>query len=311
MKAIMYHYVRPGAAGLPHFPYLALGDFERQLDHFATEYGFVERDAFAQWLKGGPVPEGVLLTFDDGLVDHVHHVLPALRSRGLFGLFYVASSPVRTGEFLGVHKVHLAIGRLGGAAALAWLAKQYPEVVQTSESGADPYARQQADAATKRVKRLFNWELKREQRAGALDALFAHAFDDRIPDWRAFYLDEAGLDRLVGEGMLVGAHGHDHVVLSQLDASAQRQEIAQSCAFIRARVGNLDAGYCYAYGAFNADSEQIVADEGCLLAWSIGDRDVDAPVTAASRFRLPRHNCNRFPHGTVSFDAGGSEAVLP
>jgi peptidoglycan/xylan/chitin deacetylase (PgdA/CDA1 family) len=82
VKPVMYHYVRPAAPGLPYFPYLSLADFERQLDDFASDYGFVDRDAFIRWADGGPAPAGVLLTFDDGLRDHVEYVLPALQARG-------------------------------------------------------------------------------------------------------------------------------------------------------------------------------------------------------------------------------------
>ena len=113
MKPVMYHYVRPAADGLPHFPYLSLADFERQLDDFADSYGFVGRGDFLRWVGGSPAPRGVLLTFDDGLRDHAEFVLPALQARGLFGLFYVSSGPAMTGQILDVHKVHLALGRVG------------------------------------------------------------------------------------------------------------------------------------------------------------------------------------------------------
>ena len=98
MKPVMYHYVRPSAGGLPHFPYLSLADFERQLDDFASDYGFVGREDFVRWVEGGPAPGGVLLTYDDGLRDHAEFVLPALQARGLFGLFYVSSGPAMAGR---------------------------------------------------------------------------------------------------------------------------------------------------------------------------------------------------------------------
>jgi peptidoglycan/xylan/chitin deacetylase (PgdA/CDA1 family) len=78
----MYHYVRPATDGLPHFPFLRLADFERQLDDFAANYGFVDRDAFVRWGQGSSAPDGVLLTFDDGLRDHIEFVLPTLQARG-------------------------------------------------------------------------------------------------------------------------------------------------------------------------------------------------------------------------------------
>ena len=129
MKPVMYHYVRPSAPGLPHFPYLSLADFERQLDHFTKNYGFVSCRAFIDWVEGAPAPAGVLLTFDDGLRDHVDFVLPALHRRGLFGIFYVSSGPVLTRSLLDVHKVHLAVGCMGGPAALAWLKQMAPDLI--------------------------------------------------------------------------------------------------------------------------------------------------------------------------------------
>ena len=78
-------------------------------------------------VEGGEAPSGVLLTFDDGLRDHIDCVLPVLRTRNLWGLFYVPSKPIAEGRLLDVHKVHLALGRLGGAAVLTWLEQNAPK----------------------------------------------------------------------------------------------------------------------------------------------------------------------------------------
>ena len=105
-------------------------------------------------------PDGVLLTFDDGLRDHRDFVLPVLRERGLFGLFYVASGPAITGRILDVHKVHLAVGRMGGRAVLTWLEANRPELLfRARDEDAPAYAVQKSDRATKLVKHLFNWQL--------------------------------------------------------------------------------------------------------------------------------------------------------
>ena len=201
MKPVMYHYVRPCAEGLPHFPYLALADFKRQLDTFASTYGFVGRQAFVDWVEGGPSPDGVLLTFDDGLRDHRDFALPVLRERGLFGLFYVASGPPITGRILDVHKVHLAVGRMGGRAVVTWLEANTPELLcRVRDEETQAYAVQKSDRATKLVKHLFNWQLSREERAAALDALLSHAFDGDVPRWDEFYLDRKAARELSEAG---------------------------------------------------------------------------------------------------------------
>jgi peptidoglycan/xylan/chitin deacetylase (PgdA/CDA1 family) len=308
VKAVMYHYVRPAAPGLPHFPFLHLDDFNRQLDHFGAEHGFVSRREFEQWRDGGPAPGGVLLTFDDGLRDHVEFVLPALKARGVFGLFYIASAPARTGAFLDVHKLHLAIGRIGGAAALAWLEANAAEILPPArEREGDPsqYGHQRADAATKFLKQHFNWRLSMTERRAALDGLLDHAFAGRPPGWKEFYLDDAGIRALVDGGMAVGPHGHAHQVLASLSPDAQRREIETSCRYTEQAGGSCNWGYCYAYGsaaAITEETKEIVAKAGCPFAFSSTPGDIERPLTAEPRFALPRHNCNAFPHGAVSFN---------
>ena len=301
----MYHYVRPGAGGLPHFPYLSLADFERQLDDFASNYGFVDRDAFVRWTAGGSAPNGVLLTFDDGLRDHLDFVLPALQARGLFGLFYVSSGPAMTGRILDVHKVHLALGRLGAPAALAWLRSHAPELLATQEdSAASPYAHQTSDEATKFLKRLFNWRLSAEERAMVLDGLFDHAFAGAPPGWQDFYLDERGVRELSDAGMGVGPHSHSHELTIRLSPDRQKEEVTLSCDFVELHGGSRQWGYCYPFGsrsAFSEETEQAAANAGCPFAFAFEARDIATPLAEADRYALPRHNCNAFPYGAVSY----------
>jgi peptidoglycan/xylan/chitin deacetylase (PgdA/CDA1 family) len=307
MKAIMYHYVRPGAPGLPHFPYLSLANFERQLDWFGQTYGFVSREKFLQWVQGGPVPRGVVLTFDDGLRDHVDFVLPALCKRGIFGLFYIPSAPILTSNLLDVHKVHLAVGRMGGAAVLAWLEKEAPEILPPPDGRnrvASHYAAQTSDDATKFVKHLFNWQLSAEERGPVLDALLDHAFLGTPPSWRDFYLDENGIGRLSDAGMGVGSHSHTHPLLSRLSAKEEKDEINISCAFIERVGGSRIWGFCYPHGSpetYSERTQEAVTKAGCPFAFAVSARDIDEPLPASARYALPRHNCNAFVHGAASF----------
>lgn len=304
MKTIMYHYVRPAAPGLPYFPYLALADFERQLDHFAATHGFVSRAAFERWVAGGPAPEGVLLTFDDGLRDHVDFVLPLLKARGIFGLFYVPSAPILTGALLDVHKVHLILGRLGGDAALKWVRERHPGLLaDVAQQQVGAYGSHQDQTSTKVVKHLFNWDLAPGARGPVLDELLAFALDGSVPDWRDLYLDESGLSALVTAGMGVGPHGHEHAILSKLDAAAQETEIRSSCELVLAASGTLDWGYCYAHGipeAFTDSTIDIVAAAGCPFAFAVSSEDTCTVFAEAPRYSLPRHNCNEFRHGSAS-----------
>ena len=307
MKPIMYHYVRPDAEALPYFPYLRLADFERQLDKFERTYGFVGREGFFRWAEGGPAPEGVLLTFDDGLRDHSEFVLPALRARGLFGLFYVPSGPVSMGCILDVHKLHLVVGKLGGEGVLGWLQANAPDLLSSvqGDGGAQSYyAAQTSNQATKLVKYLFNWSLPKEEKGAVLNALLDHAFAGKPPEWREFYLDESALRELSEAGMGVGPHGHSHEVTSRLSAEMQKEEIDFSCAFVDRVGGSRQCGYCYPFGSrasFSPETQEIVAKAGCPFAFAVEPNDILGPVAELQRYALPRHDCNSFPYGAVSY----------
>ena len=297
----MYHYVRPGARALPHYPHLDLEDFERQLDSLTETRGLVGREAFERWVEGGPTPTGFLLTFDDGLRDHVDYVLPVLRRRGAFGLFYVPSAPVTDGVILDVHKIHLALGRVGGPAALDRLTVRHPRLLaEAADAGTGHYAAQVSDPATKRVKHLLNWRLDPDERCALIDDLIAFAFDGRPPEAGDVYVGERDIARLTAAGMGVGAHGHRYLVLDGLTRDRQEREIHRSCDVVRSLTGTLAWGYCYAYGAFDAESERLVAAAGCPFAFAAGDGDVETPFIESTRFALPRRNCNTFPHGVAS-----------
>ena len=303
MTAVMYHYVRPCAGALLSYPYLALDDFERQLDHFSDIHGVVGREAFEDWVGGGSAPLGVLLTFDDGLRDHVEFVLPVLRRRGLFGLFYVTSAPMTDGVLHDAHKLHLALGRLGGVAALNWLEARHPRLLdELTDDDVGHYAAQVSDLQTKQVKHLLNCMFQPDERRGIVDALVAFAFDGRPPSAADVYVDEAGVRRLVAEGMGVGAHGHQHLALSRLTLGQQDCEIRRSCDVIRHLAGTLDWGYCYPWGSFDATSERLVASVGCPFAFAVANGDIETPIAETSRFSLPRRNCNTFPHGAALVD---------
>ena len=107
----------------------------------------VARRSCAGW-GGAAAPSGFLLTFDDGLRDHVDFVLPVLRRRRLFGLFYVPSAPLTDGVVLDVHKLHLALGRVGGSALLDRLEVRYPSLRgETTDADVRHYATQTSDFA--------------------------------------------------------------------------------------------------------------------------------------------------------------------
>ncbi len=72
MKSIMYHYVRKFDTELPKMNFLHINDLKKQLDYFQKNYYFPTKDDFISSIKTKTIiPNSIILTFDDGIKDHV------------------------------------------------------------------------------------------------------------------------------------------------------------------------------------------------------------------------------------------------
>ena len=305
MKAVMYHYVRPETADLPYLQYLHVEDFRRQLDHFSATYGFVSRGAFLDAVESADnLPEGVVLTFDDGLVDHFEWVLPELEERGLWGLFYVPTAYYETGATLDVHRIHYLLGRFGGHAALEELrgllsgSMISEDYVATFES--PTYRRQTNDEATTLFKRTLNYYVKGAHRGDLLDALWARLLPG-VDLGGSLYMSPDMLRDMRDRGMILGSHTVTHPILSKLDESDQRREIVTSFAKLDELAGDLaPRTFCYPYGgfhSFNDVTERVLAEAGCRFAFNVEPRDITSSDLRDRPLALPRYDCNQFPHG--------------
>jgi len=115
LLTVMWHYVRdPAERPLVGEPGLDPAAFERELDLLARHRTVVDWPAVAAALDGGPPLPGdaALLTFDDGLADHVRTAVPMLAARGWRGVFFVMARV--PGERLTVgHAIHVLLAALG------------------------------------------------------------------------------------------------------------------------------------------------------------------------------------------------------
>lgn len=302
----MYHYVRPGRAAPPHFRYLPLDAFRRQLDHFQSKAHIATQAEFEHALASGqPDPRAVVLTFDDGLRDHHDYVLPELRARGLWGLFYVATLPHTERQVLDVHKVHLALGRRGGRRVLEELENVIrPEMLEpgyVAQLSAAIYRGHVEDEATALVKRWLNYYLKLEHRGSACEEVFRRSGGHAERDVELHYMSREQLRAMRAAGLGVGAHSIHHRLLSQLTDAEQEREVLGSLQILSELLGEPVTTFCFPYGgehSFNAHTLALLKRAQIRCCFSLDPRDISAHDLRERPLALPRYDCNVFPHGT-------------
>jgi peptidoglycan/xylan/chitin deacetylase (PgdA/CDA1 family) len=286
LTIVMYHYVRDVAATpYPGIKARSLAEFRGQLDHIEREYEVV---GLAE-VRSGPWPEnGALLTFDDGLVDHLEHVLPELQRRGLRGCFCPPAQAVLERKVLDVHKVQFLLAASDDHEGLAErIAREGIEPVHAEPSRFDP-------VETVRVKRLLQDGRPEDARRRILDELFAELVsDDETAFADGLYMTLEGVQELHRAGMDIAGHGFEHKRFELLDEEAQASEIGRTLGFL-ALAGVDGAGWamCYPYGSRNETTLRLLRESGCALAFTVEPRIAtreDDPL------QLPRLDTNDLP----------------
>lgn len=289
----MYHYVRDvGATPYPGIKARSPAEFRGQLDHIEREYQVVGCDE----ARSGAWPNNAaLLTFDDGLVDHLDCVLPELVHRGLRGCFCPPAQAVVERKVLDVHKVHFTLAVSPDHAALADRVLELAEVPGAELRARYAHANRFDPPQTVLVKRLLQDRLPERERRRVLDTLFAELVsDDEAAFADELYLTENGVAELARAGMDVAGHGYLHKRLQLLSEPEQAEEIRRTKDFLTAVLGQEPAGWamCYPYGSRNETTLRLLGEAGCALAFTVEPRVArygDDPL------QLPRLDTNDLP----------------
>jgi len=308
MKAIMYHYVRQFNPGLPNFRFLDVKNFQKQLDFFQEQFGFVSKDEWLNVLKSKKLESAkgkVLLTFDDAMSCHYEYVYKVLKKRGLWGIFYVPTQPYQKGKVLDVHRIHLLCGAFDGSKLLTTLKMfLYKSMIpdgKRKEFREQTYIGQDNYEGISEFKRILNYFVSYEYREGLIDSV-AHKLN-YLFETSDFYVPVDKLKKMQLSGNMIGSHTVSHPVMSKLSKLEQNAEINDSFGYLSMNIKLDLKTYCHPYGGFHSFNEETVKaleESGVEFSFNVESRDICDDDLASSIQFLPRYDCNEFPFGKAS-----------
>jgi len=301
MKAVMYHYVRPLGSSPKNFRFLSCGNFKRQLDWFRANGGFVSKHEFINYLTGGDIPKGYLLTFDDGLRDHYDYVLPELLERKLWAMFFVCGQTCEeSSTLLNVHRIHELIAHYG-ADFLNPILEQITGQSLESIVPQATYLSQDTGQVEKNIKYLLNHMYDNQKNTGILNRLITDLNFDEQGKSKGFYLTHQQRMKLKQHGMAVLPHSYSHTRMSNLSPTSCNREISSSIAMIKPyQLPGLAQGFCLPYGGPSSYTRMVLdklADNNVQFNFSVESKPISK---CSSLLALPRFDCNEFPFGTAS-----------
>lgn len=303
MKAIMYHYVRMPDAAYPYFRFLHFDDFKKQLDYFSQNFSILHPLV----LNEQKTTNGIVLTFDDGVKEHIDFVLPELQKRNLSAIFYISTGVYDKSKLLDVHRLHVLLGKFGGKHIYNTL-QNYLKDEMLIDSHVDEfkkltYNRQLNDEYTLLVKRIINYFISYDYREWIMDRVMEDLIKDEEKLFQEFYLSEKDIQQMQDAGMVIGSHTVNHKVMSKLSFEEQDIEICNSFSTLEKMTDGLPVRtFCYPYGGFHTfteETEKLLEQYNCSFAFNVEPRDIELKDMLYRRQALPRYDCNLFPHGKI------------
>ena len=303
ISVVMYHYVRPiEGSSFSGIRGLRIEAFERQLDWLQEHFHIASMAEFLDCLdrQSAPPRPTALLTFDDGLRDHITHVLPRLVERGLTASFYVSSSAVLDQTVLDVHRIQFLLASIDDQVVTELV--QEIAVLARGHLDEGRWAMLQDEARTSRfdtadvilLKRLLQRELPRDLRRRLTQELFrAYVSADEVAFAEDLYLGMTDLRRLRDAGMHVGSHADTHEWLTNLTADEQSDELVRSLDVLDALGVAVDWTLAYPYGSNDERTLSTARRLGCRAAFTTAVGP--APMLEDRRLSLPRYDTNDFP----------------
>ena len=300
----MYHYIQEFNSKIPYMNFLQINDFRKQLDYFQNNFYFVSKKEFLNNINNlTDLPENsIVLTFDDGLKCHYEYVFKELKSRNLWGIFFISTKPYVDNDYLNVHKIHLLLGQFKANIILDKLREIVkPNDLISCENQIELdkliYPEKYKYDDERELKKILNYFIKSDVKDKIINYLFNFFIKDC--DINNFYLSKKEIKEMSDLGMIIGSHTVNHYVLSSLSYEQQEYEIKNSYDVLDSIIENNIHCFCFPYGGknvYNNTTLEILKKYNTLFGIDVNSKDVEKTDDIST---LPRYDCNEFKYGKI------------
>jgi len=246
--------------------------------------------------------DALLLTFDDGYIDHYTCVFPVLNEFRLSGCFFIPAKTFSTHKLLDVNKIHYILA-----------CADENQLIEDVKLQMDYYRGREYDYAptdelyfnyakanrfdTKNtifIKRMLQTVLPERLRNIISSNLF-EKYVGITEEQLAYelYMSEDQISMMKRNGMHIGIHGYDHYWLGNLPTEQMKKDIDQALITMDGFIDRNRWSMNYPYGSYNQDVLDYIKEKGAQAGFTtevrIADVKFDLPLT------IPRLDCNDFP----------------
>ena len=304
VSIVMYHYVRDlKKSRYPEIKGLDLSLFKNQLDFLEQHFHLISCEQMLDAaLRNVPLPSNsVLLTFDDGYVDHYTNVFPVLKERGISAFFSMPGKILAEQKLLDVNKIHFILASTPIERLLPMVYDRLDYYRGQENQIPDNQALYEKLAKSSRfdcaevifVKRLLQVELPEQLRNQIVQDLFSACID--LPE-NAFaqelYMSMDQVRFMQREGMTFGIHGYEHYWMNRLTPEQLREDVQRALDVFEGVVPK-EWVCCYPYGSCSDMVIEQIRPMGAVAG--LGTEVGPAKLDKDGVFCLSRFDTNDFP----------------
>lgn len=302
---VMYHYVRDlKYSRYPKIKGLDASLFKKQIEFFKNNFNFIKiEELIASYETNYELPENaMLLTFDDGYIDHYNVVFPILAENNVQGSFYIPGKTFVEHKLLDVSKIHFI---LASAQIERLVYKIFEQLdyyrgneydIESNDVLFEKYAINNRFDSKEVifVKRILQTGLPEKLRNMIASNLFTEfiGIDEKIFA-KELYMSYEQIKCMKNNGMHIGLHGYDHYWLGDLDCVQMENDIKKALACMDGLINSASWVMNYPYGSWNKSVIEVIKQNGCKIGLTTEVKIADTEID--NSFLLPRLDTNDFP----------------
>ncbi len=297
LKIVMYHYVTNRKDKIKkNFNYLSIKKFENQIKYFKNNFEIINPNDMHIFIKQENVKinKSILLTFDDGYLDHYKNVLPILEKNKIKAIFYPVVSSITKNRILDVNKIHLILSFFKNHKSLLKLILQelnenFNININRILSKIDSYSKYDS-AETIIIKRLLQRDLDENIRSLIINRFIKKMKINEEKFSKHLYLNLKMIKELRELGHEIGCHTYSHKWLGYMNEKIQLDEINKNLNFLRKnKLIDKDWSFCFPYGNYNHLTIKILKKLKCNFAVTTKHGEFDKK---SNKLELPRIDTN-------------------
>lgn len=302
---VMYHYVRDLInSKYPKIKGLDLHLFRQQIEFLKNNYNIITTEQLMESIEQKiELPrKSMLLTFDDGYVEHYTNVVPILIENNLTGFFSMPGKILSEGTVLDVNKLHFILASSSTKELLQVVFEKlnyYRGNEFNIPSNEELYKKLAIENRFDNkdvifIKRLLQAELDLPIRNIIVNELFKkyiplteNAFAKEL------YMSYEQVKLMKKMGMHFGIHGYEHYWLEKLSENDMKKDIKKALDTFDGIIDKKNWIMCYPYGSYNDKVISYISKNGCKIGFGTEVRVAD--INLDNKFTLPRLDTNDFP----------------